>query len=218
MALPPEPPRVREGLVRDPGPAVRSLQAWADAVGLRIAFVGGVAAALLAKPRFTKDVDALAIPPDDARLAATVARLPEFGLELRHDWSLDLVLRRGLLFLDHPGARLRVDVLLAISPLHAGVVRGAAAVDAFETRIRVPRVEDLFIMKALALRPKDRIDMQHLLDLRASEIDLAKVRAVVAEAAAAMTTPDLLEDYDRFVHDYSRYAARRSRGRPPETP
>lgn len=72
-------------------------------------------------------------------------------------------------------------------------------------RVRLPRVEDLLIMKAIAHRPKDLQDMEGLLDAHPD----AKVEVVtrwVSEFATAVAMPDMIEDWDKLL-------ARRKRNR-----
>ncbi len=65
-------------------------------------------------------------------------------------------------------------------------------------RVRLPRVEDLLVMKAVARRPKDLQDIDGLLAAH-PEADVAAVRQWVSEFAAAMSMSDMLEDFDKLV-------------------
>ncbi len=64
--------------------------------------------------------------------------------------------------------------------------------------IRLPRVEDLMIMKAIAQRPRDLLDLEALLS-RHPDSDLGRVRRFLDEFARAAAMPDLLSNWDRFV-------------------
>ncbi len=65
-------------------------------------------------------------------------------------------------------------------------------------RVRLPRVEDLLIMKAVARRPKDLQDIAGLLAAH-PDIDVAAVRRWVSEFATAMSMSDMLDDFDKLV-------------------
>jgi hypothetical protein len=65
-------------------------------------------------------------------------------------------------------------------------------------RIRLPRVEDLLIMKAVARRPKDLQDIEALLSTH-PDADFAFVRRWVAEFAAALNMPDMLDELERML-------------------
>jgi predicted nucleotidyltransferase len=65
-------------------------------------------------------------------------------------------------------------------------------------RVRLPRVEDLLIMKAIARRPKDLQDIEGLLAAH-PEADVVAVRQWVREFATAMSMSDMLDDFDKVV-------------------
>jgi hypothetical protein len=67
-------------------------------------------------------------------------------------------------------------------------------------KIRLPRVEDLMIMKASAQRPGDMIDLEALLEAH-PEADLEQVRRWVREFATASSMPDLIGAFDKLVAD-----------------
>ena len=64
--------------------------------------------------------------------------------------------------------------------------------------VRLPRVEDLLIMKAIARRPKDLQDIEGLLAAH-PEADVASARQWVREFATAMSMSDMLVDFDTVV-------------------
>jgi predicted nucleotidyltransferase len=65
-------------------------------------------------------------------------------------------------------------------------------------RLRLPRVEDLLIMKAVARRPKDLQDIEGLLAVH-PQADLATVRQWLSTFAAALDASDMLDEFDRLV-------------------
>lgn len=178
--------------------ALTGVDSWLRACELEAMFVGGVAVAVVARPRYTRDVDVLAIVPDE-RLEAAIARLPEFGLELLDPaGALGMARRRGLLLLHHVPSRLNVNVLLAVTPFHTEAVRAAAHEHIYGLDLRVPRPEDLIILKAFANRGQDQIDISYILDL-CEGLDLERVRRIVGEVAAATATPEILENLERLI-------------------
>ncbi len=54
------------------------------------------------------------------------------------------------------------------------------------------------IMKAIAHRPRDLVDLEGLL-LAHREVDIDRVRSWVGEFAVAATMPELLEDLDKLL-------------------
>ena len=65
-------------------------------------------------------------------------------------------------------------------------------------RVRLPRVEDLLVMKAIARRPKDVEDLQGLLAAH-PELDVASARRWIREFAIAMSMPDMLREFDALL-------------------
>jgi hypothetical protein len=59
-------------------------------------------------------------------------------------------------------------------------------------------VEDLLVMKAVAHRPQDMLDIAALLDSH-PEVKLASVRRWVREFAAATSMSAILDDFERAV-------------------
>jgi predicted nucleotidyltransferase len=178
--------------------ALAGVDAWLRACDLEAVFVGGVAVAIVARPRYTRDLDVMAIIPDE-RLEEVLVRLPEFGLALLDPaGAREQARRRGLLLLHHLPSQLNVDVLLAVTPFHAEAVRAARHEHVYGIDLRVPRAEDLIILKALASRGQDQIDISYILDL-CEDLDLARVRRIVGEVAVATCMPELLENLERLI-------------------
>jgi len=65
-------------------------------------------------------------------------------------------------------------------------------------RVRLPRVEDLLVMKAIARRPKDVQDLEGLL-LAHPDVDVASARRWIREFSIAMGMPDTLDEFDTLV-------------------
>jgi predicted nucleotidyltransferase len=65
-------------------------------------------------------------------------------------------------------------------------------------RVRLPRVEDLLVMKAVARRPKDLQDIEGLLAAH-PDADVAAVRQWVRKFATAMSMSEMLDDFDKVV-------------------
>ena len=64
--------------------------------------------------------------------------------------------------------------------------------------VKLPRIEDLLIMKAIAHRPQDLLDVDALLAAY-PDADLDSVRQWVREFGTATAMSDLLVDFDKAV-------------------
>jgi predicted nucleotidyltransferase len=177
--------------------ALRAVERWSQESGTAVVIVGGVAASLLGRPRLTRDVDALisAPPPLWPALLAAAAR---HDLMPRIDDALGFAERTRVLLLRHMGSDIDVDVILGSLRFEVEAIAHALPVHLRDTTVRLPRVEDLLIMKAIAARPRDIADIEGLLATH-PEADLGRVRAFVAEFSQAAERPDLAVEFERLL-------------------
>jgi len=89
-----------------------------------------------------------------------------------------------------------VDLSLGALPFEHEAVAQQSVVHVAGVRIPVPKVEDLIIMKAVAHREQDLLDIAGLLDLHA-KIDVKRVKQVVGQFAEAMDAPEILDSIER---------------------
>ena len=153
--------------------------------------------ALLGEPRSTMDLDVLILaePETWERLVAAAQR---HDLRPRVPDPIPFARLSRVLLMQHGASGVPVDVSLGVLPFERQAVANATSVQVHDTQIPVPRPEDLLIMKAFAHREIDLADMPRL--IRANpQIDLAYVRARVAEFASLTESPEMLEDFDRIV-------------------
>ena len=177
--------------------ALRALTGWLNALPAPAVVVGGVAASLLGRPRFTQDIDALILLPESA-WADALTRASDFHLAVRVEKPLDFARKARVLLLRHSPTLIDVDVILGALPFETEAVQHGIEVQLEDVTIRLPRVEDLLIMKAIAHRPRDLEDIEALLAAN-STIDLVRVRRWVAEFARAATMPELIDEFERLI-------------------
>jgi hypothetical protein len=177
--------------------ALADLMKWLDATNMPSMVIGGVAASVLGRPRLTQDVDALAILPEGewANAVSTAAR---HGILPRIENPLDFARRSRVLLMRHVESGIDIDVTFGGLLFEQAAIDNSKIHDIGGLRVRLPRVEDLLIMKAVARRPKDLQDIEGLLAAH-PEADVATVRQWVSEFATAMSTSDMLDDFDKLV-------------------
>jgi hypothetical protein len=81
-------------------------------------------------------------------------------------------------------------------PFELEAIAGRMSVSTRKLRAQIARPEDLVVYKAIAWRPQDQQDVERLLTLYGRHMDLVRVRAIVAELAAAIDAVDRLEELD----------------------
>jgi predicted nucleotidyltransferase len=98
----------------------------------------------------------------------------------------------------HRPSSIDIDLTPGGLPFEQEAVERSIAHDLGGLAVRLPRVEDLLVMKSVAGRPKDLQDMEALLVTNPA-VDVDFVRRWVGESAAAMSMPDMLDQLDRLL-------------------
>ena len=177
--------------------ALADLVRWLDATEMPAMIIGGVAASVLGQPRLTQDVDALAILPE-GEWANAVSTAAPYGILPRIENPLDFARRSRVLLMRHVESGIDIDVTFGGLLFERAAIDNSKVHEIGGLRVRLPRVEDLLVMKAVARRPKDLQDIEGLLAAH-PEADVATVRQWVSEFATAISAFDMLEDFDKLV-------------------
>jgi predicted nucleotidyltransferase len=165
--------------------------AWFDGAALRATVIGGVAASLQGKPRFTDDVDAVVFDEDTSRLIESGRK---YGFAPRIDDALEFSARTRVLLLQHTSG-VDLDLSLGALPFESETIERSQEVEARGLRIRIASPEDLIVMKAIARRPQDVADIAGILEVH-SNLDVDRIRRWVREFSAVLEMPEILEDLE----------------------
>lgn len=155
--------------------------------------IGGIAVSLLGQARFTEDLDAM--------LLLSVEDIPHFlivaqkeGIEPRIPQAEDFARRNRVLLLRHIPSQTDIDVSLGILPFEQEMVERSIVHEVDATlNIRLPTPEDLIIMKAVAHRPKDLLDIQGIIQSQ-PRLDRERIQDWVTQFAELLERPELWED------------------------
>lgn len=178
--------------------ALVALVQWLSASRVPYALIGGVAVALQAVPRFTKDIDVV-IWTDDDRWAELIASAEAFSITPRRMDVLEFAQRTRVLLLAH-STGVPLDISCGALPFEQELVERSQRVDVGPVVVQVATPEHLLVMKAIANRARDRADIESL--LRACpDVDTDGARRVVKDFAEALEAPELLNDFDRLVRE-----------------
>lgn len=161
-----------------------------QATGGRLAVIGGVAVVLNGYLRNTVDVDAI-VEIDFTHLENFISTASSFGFEARIPDAVEFARRYYVLQLRHLPTLLPVDLSLALTPFEREAISRGRTADLEGVSITVLVPEDLLIMKSVAQRPIDLIDVVELYKLHSQQIDLKRVRYWVEEFGEALDEPDL---------------------------
>lgn len=159
--------------------------------------IGGVAASLLGRPRLTADADALVLLSIDG-----IPRLLELaeveGLQPRIASVVEFARRNRVVLLRHGASGIDVDISLGLLPFEVETVERSQEHRAGSLVVRLPTPEDLIILKAVAHRPKDMLDIEAVIAAQ-ERLDTARVRFWVQQFADLLELPELWTDLEKLL-------------------
>ena len=138
------------------------------------ALIGGVATGYRSQPRFTKDLDFLLNVPQLV-LPQLLEDLKRRGFEFD---TLDTIrewTQHHMVMLSFHG--IRVDWLQSVIPAYVHVLDHATEETWLNQPIRIASAEGLILLKLLAFRPQDQVDIQNLVAAQRDSLDLDWIRA-----------------------------------------
>lgn len=154
--------------------------------------IGGVAQSLVARPRATQDIDVL-ILVDRHGLEQLFKEGKRFGFKPRISDALDFAKTNRVLLLRHEKSGIDIDIALATLPFEEESFARCKRVKIGKLSIPLPTPEDLIIMKAVAHRPKDLIDLEAIIECH-KKIDYSRVKKWVKEFADILGDPKIYSD------------------------
>ena len=169
---------------------------WFDAAGVHAAIIGGVAASLLGKPRLTKDIDAVVL---DAEAEALIASGAPFGFLPRIADAVDFARNTRMLLLRFTEGEIDIDLSLGALPFEYEVFDRSSMIDVSPgVSIRVASPEDIIIMKAIAGRGRDVMDIENIIQAN-PELDVERIRRWVREFSAVLEMPEMHDALEKLL-------------------
>jgi Nucleotidyl transferase of unknown function (DUF2204) len=160
--------------------------------------IGGIGVIARGVPRATRDVD-ITLEGGKLPLETLVGLLDKHEITPRIDDAVGFARDNHVLLLRHVASGVDIDVSIASLPFELAAISNSELVDLDGCRVRVATAEDLIIYKAIAFRPQDQQDIERLITLHGGTIDLARVRAIVAQFAEALDEPDRVLSLERLL-------------------
>jgi hypothetical protein len=152
---------------------VRDLATTLDRAGIGYAVGGALAFGLWGETRGTKDID-IALYHDRSNVQDLFELFEELGGELERDvcrWRLET---SGYFEFELHGVR--VDVFIADCKLYELAKPRRVRISVGDHPVFFWSAEDLILFKLLFFRDKDKVDIQSILGVRGSELDLQYIR------------------------------------------
>ena len=175
-----------------------ALQRLLDRFGEQGVIIGGIATGFLGKPRFTVDLDAMFLA-STRDIPHILEMAKEEGIEPRTDKVMEFAKKSRVLLLQHSASGTSIDISLGVLPFEEEVVARSKVYDVGMLSVRLPTPEDLIIMKAIAHRPKDLIDIQTIIDSN-PDLDVSRIKQWVKSFAEALEIPDLWNDIEKMFN------------------
>jgi hypothetical protein len=171
--------------------------------------IGGVAVALRARPRQTADVDLVLWCPDTQAVHELAAVASTLGLEPRLKDAVAFAQEARVLLLRHGPTQVALDIALAQLEYEQQAIARSSRIRVGSLAIPTATVEDLIIMKAVAGRPQDWLDIRMLLEAH-PRLNRRHILHWLGEFAQALDSPDLVTELTQLLSPQKR--SRKKRG------
>jgi hypothetical protein len=155
--------------------------------------IGGLAVSQLSRPRLTADIDVLTYLEEDDRIPELIGSASNSGFSPRIQEAEAFARGNRVLLLIHDRSRIPVDLSLGMLPFEREIVQRSRIIRAGDLQLPIPSIEDLIILKAVAHRAVDLLDIEALLDVH-PKIDRKRIEGMVGEFSEALEMPEILRD------------------------
>lgn len=139
---------------------IPQVAAMLEAAGVPYAIIGAHAVNVWLEPRFTADID-VTVQAGNTEILRMKTVLAEHGFAVSREHGTALPSGPDFIRFTAPDSDVTIEVQTAKTEFQQEVVRRATA----EHGVRVATPEDLIVMKLIADRPKDAIDLAGLVQL-----------------------------------------------------
>ena len=168
-----------------------------ERTGCQWMLIGGVAASLLGKPRFTADVDAVVLI-EDKELSKLLKAAKRLGFKARIKYAAEFAQKNRVLLLKHTKTGINVDLSLGLLPFEREAIKRSKRFKIADIAFNLPTPEDLIIFKAVAHRPQDLEDIREIIKIH-TRVNKKYIKKTVKEFAGALEMPEIWEDIASIV-------------------
>lgn len=180
-------------------PILNALQALMKEINVQGIIIGGAAICFLGEPRLTADVDAMLLL-ENQDLPRLLRAAQHNGIVPRVKNIERFAHQNRLILLRHSETGVDIDISMGAMPLEIEMVQRSQVWQYRKLRVPLPTVEDLIILKAIAHRPKDMLDIGNLIEIYPAS-DRKRIEKWVREYAELMEMPELWNDLATLFED-----------------
>jgi hypothetical protein len=141
---------------------------------LKYALIGGLAVGYRTQARFTRDADFLLVIPQ-ITLPTLLETLAQRGFTFDDVTAIREWTQEHMTVLSYHG--IRIDWLKPVIPAYQHVLDRATEENWLDHRIRVASAEGLILLKLLAFRTQDQLDIENLVAANRDQLDVAWIQA-----------------------------------------
>jgi hypothetical protein len=124
--------------------------------------VGGIAASILGIPRFTRDIDALIwLNEEDIDIFLEEAKI--LNIVPRISDITEFAKKNKVFLMKHKETGINIDISLGILAFEKEAISKSKKIKVGKITIPLPTPEDLIILKAVAQRPQDLLDIEGII-------------------------------------------------------
>ena len=171
--------------------ALRDLVGVLEDLKLKAVLIGGLAVCLVARPRFTKDIDALLMFDTDL-IEGLLADIQVRGFDPRFTGMAEFARQNRFIGLTHHATGVAIDIALGCMPFDDEVISRSVEHTGESITVRLPTPEDLIILKAIASRPQDLVDIHTIAEVHPT-LDRTRIKYWLEQYGELLETPDLWE-------------------------
>ena len=182
--------------------AIKGLLKWFKKTHCSGIIIGGIAASLLGKPRTTRDIDALVFV-DENKWPEFLKTGENFGFYPRNKDILKFAEQNRILLLTHKPTHIDIDISFGFLPFEKESLNRAITLPIGGITIPLPTPEDLIIMKAVAHRHQDLLDIEGIIEAN-PELDFKRIKYWVKEFAEVLETKEIFDDIRKLLPKKSR--------------
>ncbi len=169
--------------------------------GIRSALIGGLALAIWARPRVTKDVDLKVLITREEAPSLLEALGNEY--ESLHPVPLEALQRQGLVFVQDSNG-IRIDLLLAETSFDREAIDRAKTIELQPgLKAKVVTAEDLIIYKMISTRKQDEVDVEQVIRIQGNKLNDPYVIGWLEQFEKALDDSTLVLSYRQMRQRYS---------------
>jgi hypothetical protein len=143
--------------------------------GLRVCVIDGIARGIWAAPRATADVDIVADTPDPSVITGLASQLGLVCVDSEVKALAAAAMTRLRLPEELSGAT-RIDVIARSHEYYGRVLDRSIVLQALGQDVRVASAEDVIVLKILADRPQDKVDVAAIVAAQGERLDRGLIR------------------------------------------